>query len=66
MTRGLKKKGWRTIAQGEETSVIYGMPAAAAEKGAASAIHPLDGIGESIAHLIRNLAARQMRISVME
>ncbi len=61
--------GPRTIlgfAQDEKTSVVYGMLAAAAEKGAASMILPLHEIGNSIAHNIRKLAARSARISVME
>ena len=49
----LKEKGWHTIAQDEKTSVVYGMPAAAAEKGAAIRILPLHEIGESVAHNIR-------------
>ena len=49
----LKDKGWHTIAQDEKTSVVYGMPAAAAEKGAAIRILPLHEIGESVAHNIR-------------
>lgn len=52
----LKEKGWHTIAQDEKSSVVYGMPGAAAEKGAAVRILPLHEIGESIAHNIRKLA----------
>ncbi len=51
----LKEKGWYTIAQDEKTSVVYGMPAAAAEKGAAMRILPLHEIGESVARNIRKL-----------
>ncbi len=54
----LKQKGWHTIAQDEKTSVVYGMPAAAAEKGAASVILPINEIGESVTHNIRKLAVR--------
>ena len=53
----LKEKGWHTIAQDEKTSVVYGMPAAAAEKGAASRILPLQEIGESVTHSIRKLVS---------
>lgn len=54
----LKQMGWHTIAQDEKTSVVYGMPAAAAEKGAASVILPLQEIGESVTRNIRKLAVR--------
>ena len=48
----LKQKGWHTIAQDEQTSVVYGMPAAAAEKGAALSILPLNAIGDAVARHI--------------
>ncbi|MFM9961439.1 MAG: chemotaxis response regulator protein-glutamate methylesterase [Planctomycetaceae bacterium] len=51
----LKEKGWHTIAQDEKTSIVYGMPAAAAEKGAAQQILPLHEIGEAITHHIGKL-----------
>ena len=54
----LKQKGWYTIAQDEQTSVVYGMPGAAAEKGAASAILLITEIGESVTHNIRKLSLR--------
>lgn len=38
------RAGGRTVAQDEATSVVYGMPMAAAEIGAAEAILPLDDI----------------------
>jgi two-component system response regulator WspF len=40
----LRRAGWFTIAQDERTSVIYGMPKAAVELDAASAILPLEDI----------------------
>ena len=49
----LKEKGWHTIAQDEKTSIVYGMPAAAAEKGAAQQILPLQEIGDAITQSIR-------------
>lgn len=49
----LKEQGWHTIAQDEKTSVVYGMPAAAAEKGAALRILPLHEIGASVADHLR-------------
>ncbi len=41
--------GGRTIAQNQETCVVYGMPAEAARLGAAQAILPLEDIGPAIA-----------------
>ncbi len=48
----LRKKGWYTIAQDMKTSVVYGMPKAAAELDAAAEVLPLDRIGESIINRI--------------
>jgi len=45
----LRARGWHTIAQDERTSVIYGMPRAAAEIGAAIEVLPLDKIARAIA-----------------
>lgn len=45
----LKEKGWYTIAQDEATSVVYGMPKAAKELGAAVDILPLEQIGMAVA-----------------
>jgi two-component system response regulator WspF len=44
----LRKAGWRTIAQDEKTSVVYGMPRAAVELGAAVESLPLDLIPAAI------------------
>jgi chemotaxis response regulator CheB len=44
----LRKAGGLTIAQDAETSVVYGMPRAAAELGAAMEILPLKEIGPRI------------------
>jgi two-component system response regulator WspF len=41
----LKRNGWYTIAQDESTSVVFGMPRAAAVLGAARAVLPLPEIG---------------------
>ncbi|MBX3043307.1 MAG: chemotaxis-specific protein-glutamate methyltransferase CheB [Candidatus Kapabacteria bacterium] len=46
--RQLKKSGWHTIAQDEETSVVYGMPKAAKELNAASEILPIGEIADAI------------------
>ncbi len=44
----LHRVGWHTIAQDEATSVVYGMPKAARELGAASEILPVDRIAPAI------------------
>lgn len=44
----LRRAGWHTIAQDEKTSVVYGMPKAAAELGAACEILPVDKIAGAI------------------
>ena len=44
----LRQVGWHTIAQDEATSVVYGMPKAAKEIGAALEVLPLDQIIRSI------------------
>ncbi|WP_165226151.1 chemotaxis-specific protein-glutamate methyltransferase CheB [Aquisphaera insulae] len=47
----LRRLGWRTIAQDEETSVVWGMPRAAVELDAAEFVLPLPRIGPVIANL---------------
>jgi two-component system chemotaxis response regulator CheB len=52
---GLKQMrdlGAATIAQDEATSVVYGMPRAAAENGAAAEVLPIDRIGPEVARLV--------------
>ncbi|MGE5656180.1 MAG: chemotaxis response regulator protein-glutamate methylesterase [Actinomycetota bacterium] len=46
--KDLQSKGWHTIAQDRSTCVVYGMPKAAAELGAAEDILPLDAIAPAI------------------
>ena len=48
----LKKAGMTTIAQDENSSVVYGMPKAAMELGAADKILPIDNIAEELIRLI--------------
>ena len=45
----LRSMGWKTIAQDESTSVVWGMPRAAVELGAADQVLPLPLIGQAIA-----------------
>lgn len=44
----LRQTGARTIAQGEATSVVYGMPREAVKIGAAEWVLPLDSIGSAL------------------
>ncbi len=46
----LRRAGWHTIAQDEATSVVYGMPKAAAEMGAAVQVLPIEQVAPAIAH----------------
>jgi two-component system response regulator WspF len=48
----LHRLGWKTIAQDEATSVVWGMPKAAAEIGAADMVLPLPQIAHAIASLL--------------
>ncbi len=50
----LRRAGWLTIAQDEATSVVYGMPRAAAEAKAAQMILPLPAIAGAIAERVRD------------
>jgi chemotaxis response regulator CheB len=45
----LRQAGWRTVAQDQATSVVYGMPRAAVELGAAAEVLPLPAIGPFLA-----------------
>jgi len=45
----LRRLGWKTIAQDESTSVVWGMPRAAVALGAADQVLPLPLIGQAIA-----------------
>jgi len=45
----LRERGWPTIAQGPKTSIVYGMPKAAADLGAAGRILELPDIAPAIA-----------------
>jgi len=48
----LKARSWTTIAQDAATSVVHGMPKAAAELGAASQILPIGDIGPALLHAV--------------
>ena len=49
----LRRLGWRTIAQDESSSVVWGMPKAAVEIGAAEEVVSLPQIAEAIVRLCR-------------
>ncbi|NJO14631.1 MAG: chemotaxis response regulator protein-glutamate methylesterase [Thioploca sp.] len=49
----LRTAGWYTIAQDEATSVVYGMPKAAKERGAATDILPLGEISKAIIYFLQ-------------
>jgi two-component system response regulator WspF len=51
----LRDRGWHTVAQDQATSVVYGMPRAAAELGAAAQVLPLPRIGSAVAGCLRSL-----------
>jgi two-component system response regulator WspF len=52
----LRKAGWHTLAQDESTSVVYGMPRAAAELNAACQVLPLSQIAPAIRERLRQIA----------
>jgi len=65
--QGLKKlrqAGWHTIAQDEATSVVYGMPKAAAQLGAATRVLGVSDIAAEVASFVaRQLGQRRARSS---
>ena len=52
-TQKIRAMGGITMAQDEETSLIYGMPKAAAETGCVDIVLPLDRIPEELVRLIK-------------
>ncbi len=59
----LRQKGATTFAQDEATSVVYGMPRAAWENGAAQRQIPLERIADHIVHQPHSEAAASARLS---
>jgi two-component system chemotaxis response regulator CheB len=55
----VRRAGGITVAQDEKSSIVFGMPKAAIEMGAAVYVSPLDEIGSMILNLVsRNLEER--------
>ncbi len=50
----LRRTGWHTIVQNEETCVVYGMPRAAVEMGAAVEVLPVEAIAAATIRKLRN------------
>ena len=62
----LRDLGWRTIAQDEASSVVWGMPKAAVEIGAAEEVLHLDQIAEAMirsGQAVVRMVGRQRRDS---
>lgn len=55
-----RQAGWHTIAQDQATSVVYGMPKAAAKLKAAVDILPLDDIAAAIVSAVQGAGARNL------
>jgi two-component system, chemotaxis family, protein-glutamate methylesterase/glutaminase len=53
----MRKAGARTVAQDEESCVVYGMPREAVKRGAVDKSVPLDGIDREIQQLLQAAAA---------
>jgi two-component system response regulator WspF len=51
----LRKAGWHTMTQDKLSSVVFGMPQAAAELGAADRILPLGEIGPYLIERVRRM-----------
>jgi two-component system, chemotaxis family, response regulator WspF len=51
--KSLKDKGWYTIAEDQDSCIVYGMPKAAIEIGAAKEILSLEQITPSILNFLK-------------
>jgi two-component system response regulator WspF len=56
----LRKRNWYTIAQDRESSIVYGMPKAAAQLGAATDILPSGMIGGAISDFLLNKREKKL------
>jgi chemotaxis response regulator CheB len=60
----LRQAGWHTVAQDEATSIVYGMPKAAAQLGAAARVLPITDIsGEVSSFVARQRSFKRARTS---
>jgi two-component system, chemotaxis family, response regulator WspF len=57
----LRQAGWYTIAQDAASSVVFGMPKAAIELGAAQEVSPLSGVAQAIVRAVRRMASQPPR-----
>lgn len=53
----MREAGAHTIAEDESTCIVYGMPRAAVEMGAAAEVLPLPAVGEAILHAVGRRSA---------
>ena len=51
--KALRDAGWRTFAQDRETSIVWGMPGAAVQAGAAEQVLPLEQIGPAVHNALK-------------
>jgi two-component system response regulator WspF len=51
--KALRDAGWRTFAQDRETSIVWGMPGAAVQAGAAEQVLPLAQIGPAVHNALK-------------
>jgi len=56
--KAIRDRGGTTIVQDESTSVVFGMPRAAIEIGAADSVLPLDDIADRIIQVVGDLSRR--------
>lgn len=53
--KALQQAGWKTIAQDQDSSIVWGMPGAAVELQAADQVLPLNRIGPTISELMKTI-----------
>jgi two-component system, chemotaxis family, protein-glutamate methylesterase/glutaminase len=58
----IRKSGGIVIAQDEDSSVVYGMPRAAADMGCVDAMVPLSGLPETVLACVGDLLSHQLRV----
>jgi two-component system, chemotaxis family, response regulator WspF len=57
----MRQAGWHTIAQDQKTSIVYGMPKAAAELNAAVEVLPADQIAEALTQALKRNQSKSIR-----